>query len=168
MLAQREVFHRGNGATPCLVTPHKVRRPAGEAAMRLVVRFLFFEFSLAWAMVLAGSIRVGVQIWPFFANTLMADVRRRTWRVYLGFLIGLPVAVGWPLLFWLIQTQRGYRGWLQAIAIPWWIVLGTTAFVFLVARVGEAEPRTEGRRTGCRCGTCVAREMDALPGGLTR
>jgi hypothetical protein len=131
--------------------------------MRLAVRFLLFEFSLAWAMVLAGSIRVGVQIWPFFAHTLGAGFRRRAWHAGLGLLIGLPVAVGWPLLFWLVQTQHGYRHWLQAIAIPWWIVLGAAASVLLVARIGEVEPRTEGRGAGCRCGTCVAREMYALP-----
>ena len=58
--------------------------------MRLVVRYLLIEFSLAWAMVLAGFIRAGVQIWPFFANSLRAGLRRRGWRLCLGLLIGLP------------------------------------------------------------------------------
>lgn len=130
--------------------------------MRLVVRILLVEFSLAWAMVLAGFIRVAVQIWPFFADTFMACFRSRVWRVCLGLLIGLPVA-GWPLLFWLVETQAEYRRWLQAIAIPWWIVLGVTASMFLVARAAAVGPPTEGRGTGCRCGTCVARERPALP-----
>ena len=135
--------------------------------MRLVVRFLLFEFWLAWAMMLAGFIRVGGQIWPFLANSLMAGLRRRAWRVFLGLLIGLPVAAGWPLLFWLLRARPGYRSWFQAIAIPWWIVLGAAAFVLLVARAGEVGPRIEGRGSGCRCGTCVARQMDALPGAGT-
>ena len=130
--------------------------------MRLVVRILLVEFSLAWAMVVAGSIRAGLQIWPFFADTLMAGFRSRAGRVCLGLLIGLPVA-GWPLLFWLVETQAEYRKWLQAIAIPWWIVLGVTASMFLVARAGAPGPPTEGCGTGCRCGTCVARETRALP-----
>ncbi len=133
--------------------------------MRLVVRFLLFECWSAWAMMLAGFIRAGVRIWPLFANALMTGLRRRAWRVSLGLLIGLPVAAGWPLLFWLVQARPGYRGWFQAIAIPWWIVLGAAALVLLAARVGELGPRIEERGSGCRCGTCVARQMDVLPGG---
>ena len=35
--------------------------------MRLVVRFLLVEFSLAWGLVLAGSVRVALQIGRFSA-----------------------------------------------------------------------------------------------------
>jgi hypothetical protein len=139
---------------------HEVRRSA-EAAMRLVVRYLLVEFSLAWALVLAGFIRAGVQIWPFFANTLRAGLRRR-WRLGLGLLIGVPVVAGWPLLFWLVQERPEYDAWLQAIAIPWWLVLGGIVSVHLVARAGRADPVPESCETGCRCGTCVARETHAL------
>jgi hypothetical protein len=108
--------------------------------MRLVLRYLLIEFSLAWAMVLAGFIRAGVQIWPFFANSLRAGLRRRRWRLCLGLLIGLPVVAGWPLLFSLAQARPGYEAWLQ----------------------GMADPQPERRQTECRCGTCVARETRAL------
>ncbi len=129
--------------------------------MRLVVRYLLIEFSLAWAMVLAGFIRAGVQIWPFFANTLRAGLRRR-WRVCLGLLIGLPVVAGWPLLFSLAQARPGYEAWLQGIAIPWWLVLGGIVSVHLVARAGRADPPPESCETACRCGACVVRETHAL------
>jgi hypothetical protein len=129
--------------------------------MRLVVRFLLLEFSLAWAMMLAGSIRVGLQIWPFFANTLKAGLR--AWRLGLGLLIGFPVTAGWPLLFWLRQGQPRYRAWLEGIAIPWWIVLGVTALMVLIARISAAELDTRPRGPGCRCRACAAREGHALP-----
>jgi hypothetical protein len=130
--------------------------------MGLVVRYLLIEFSLAWAMVLAGFIRAGVQVWPFFANTLRARLGRRHWRVCLGLLIGLPVVAGWPLLFSFAQERPGYEAWLQGIAIPWWLVLGGIVSVHLLARAGKADPRPERRQTECRCGTCVARETRAL------
>jgi hypothetical protein len=102
--------------------------------MRVVLRVLFFEFSLAWALVLAGSMRVAAQVWPFFAETLGAGWRGR-WRVRAGFLAGVPIAAGWPLLFWLGQEQSGYQGWLRAIAIPWWIFLAVYGLRLLLARV---------------------------------
>ena len=43
--------------------------------MRLVVRFLLFESSLAWALMLAGSVRAGLQIWPFLGKALAACLR---------------------------------------------------------------------------------------------
>ncbi len=130
--------------------------------MRLVLRYLLIEFSLAWAMVLAGFIRAGVQIWQFFANSLRAGLRRRRWRLCLGLLVGLPVVAGWPLLFSLAEARPGYEAWLQGIAIPWWLVLGGIVSVHLVARAGKADPQPERRQTECRCGTCVARETRAL------
>jgi hypothetical protein len=104
--------------------------------MRVVLRILFFEFSLAWALVLAGSMRVAAQVWPFFAETLGAGWRSR-WRVRAGFLAGIPIAAGWPLLFWLGQEQNGYQGWLRAIAIPWWIILAVYGIRLLLARVRD-------------------------------
>jgi hypothetical protein len=86
--------------------------------MRVVLRVLFFEFSLAWALLVAGS----------------AGWRDR-WRVRTGLLIGIPITAGWPLLFWLGQAQRGYQDWLQAIAFPWWIVVGVYGLRILLARV---------------------------------
>lgn len=138
----------------------KVRR-LRRSAMRLVVRFLLLEFSLAWAMMLAGSIHVGMQAWPFFANTLRACLR--AWRVCLGVGIGFPVMAGWPLLFWLRQGQPGYRAWMQGIAIPWWIVLGVTGLMVLIARISATGQPAEPGGTGCRCGSCAAREGHVLP-----
>jgi hypothetical protein len=104
--------------------------------MRVVLRILFFEFSLAWALLLAGSVRVTAQLWPFFARTIRAGWRDR-WRARTGFLIVIPIAAGWPLLFWLGQARNGYHDWLQAIAFPWWIVLGVYGLRLLVAWVWD-------------------------------
>src|SRR5215471_17447457 len=122
--------------------------------MRVVVRVLLFEFSVAWAMMLAGAVRAGVQVWPFLGKTMMAGFRHRTWRVGVGLAIGLPVTVGWPLLFWLIQARRGYAGWLPGIAIPWWIVLGGCGLVVALAKIGQSGERADLGGAGCRCGTC--------------
>jgi len=104
--------------------------------MRVVLRVLFFEFSLAWALLLAGSVRVTAQLLPFFTQTISAAWRDR-WRVRTGLLIGISVVAGWPLLFWLGQSRNGYQGWLQAIAFPWWIVIGVYGLRLLVARVWD-------------------------------
>ncbi len=104
--------------------------------MRIVLRVLFFEFSLAWALLLAGSVRVTAQLWPFFTQTIGAGWRDR-WRVRTGFLIVIPIAAGWPLLFWLGQARNGYHDWLWAIAFPWWIVLGVYGLRLLAARVWD-------------------------------
>ncbi len=92
--------------------------------MRVVLRILLVEFSAAWVLVVAGMLRTGLQVVPLFAGTLATAGRRVGWRVGLGVLIGVPVVAGWPLLFWLIQTESGYHAWMKGIAIPWWIVLG--------------------------------------------
>ena len=104
--------------------------------MRVVLRVLIFEFSLAWALLLAGSARVAAQVWPFFAHALTAGWRDR-WRLRVGLSIGIPVAAGWPLLFWLGQAQNGYQRWLPAIAIPWWILLAVYGLRLLLARVWD-------------------------------
>jgi hypothetical protein len=104
--------------------------------MRVVLRVLLFEFSLAWALLLAGSVRVAGQLWPFFTETIGAGWRDR-WRVRAGLLIGIPIAAGWPLLFWLGQARNGYQDWLQAIAFPWWIVFGVFGLRLLLARVWD-------------------------------
>jgi hypothetical protein len=52
-------------------------------------------------------------------------------------LIVIPIAAGWPLLFWLGQARNGYHDWLRAIAFPWWIVLGVFSLRLLVARVWD-------------------------------
>jgi hypothetical protein len=44
--------------------------------MRLVLRVLFFEFALSWAVVFAGWVHFGVRAWPFAINTLNAGFRR--------------------------------------------------------------------------------------------
>lgn len=129
--------------------------------MRLVVRIVLFEFSLAWAMMLAGCLRAGLQIWPFLTGPLRAC--GRAWRPGPGALIGFPVTAGWPLLFWLRQAQPGYRSWLQGIAIPWWVVLSVTGLMVLIARLSAAEPSAGPDRSRRRCGTCAAGEAQVLP-----
>ena len=122
--------------------------------MRLVMRFLLFEFSLAWGLVLAGSVRVGLQIWPFLGSLFTAFLR--AWRLCLGLAIGFPVLAGWWLLFWFRQAQPGYRNWLQGMAIPWWIVLGLTALMVLITKISsEARLRAGARASECRCATCA-------------
>ena len=123
--------------------------------MRLFVRFLLVEFSLAWGLVLADLVRVGLKLWPFLGSALTACLR--AWRLGLALAVGFPVAVGWPLLFWLREARPGYRMWLQGVAIPWWIVLGVTALLVLITKVsGEASLRGAGRAAECRCATCAA------------
>jgi hypothetical protein len=102
--------------------------------MRVVLRVLFFEFSLAWALLVAGSIRVTAQLWPLFTQSVGAGWRDR-WRARTGLLIGIAITAGWPLLFWLGQARNGYQDWLQAIAFPWWIVVGVYGLRILLARV---------------------------------
>ncbi len=107
--------------------------------MRVVLRILLVEFSAAWVLVVAGMLRTGLQVVPLFAGTLATTGRRVGWRVSLGVLIGVPVVAGWPLLFWLIQTESGYHAWMKGIAIPWWIVVGCCGVVVLCTWAEKAE-----------------------------
>lgn len=102
--------------------------------MRIVLRILLVEFSVAWLMVLAGMVHAGLQALPFFARTIAAAGRRIGWHRFLGFSVGGPVVVGWPLLFWLMETEKGYHLWMRGIAIPWWIVVGCSSLVILASR----------------------------------
>jgi hypothetical protein len=115
--------------------------------MRLVLRVLFFEFALSWALVLAGWIRVAVQVRPFLMGTLRTDVRRAA-RVGAGLLVGVP-AVGWPLLFRFssVWAADAHTGWLN-VAIPWWLLLGVCGSLVVVARACEERPRP-GLHGGC-------------------
>ena len=120
--------------------------------MRLVLRIVFFEFALSWAMMLAGWVRVAVQARPFLVNTLR--IRRRAWRAGLRLLIALPVVAGWPLVFQFRPMWWANTDWLT-VATPWWILVGACGSLVLVAKVCAEPPRRE-LQTGCRCGTCVA------------
>jgi hypothetical protein len=102
--------------------------------VRVVMRTLLVEFSLAWVMVLAGWFRAGLKAVPFFAGTVAVTWQRVNWRPVLALLIGTPIVAGWPLLFILMQSERGYHMWMRGIAIPWWIVLACGSAVFLAAR----------------------------------
>jgi hypothetical protein len=102
--------------------------------MRLVLRVLLFEFVLSWAMMLAGSIRVATQICAVAAHPLQACFRRRGWRVGLGLTIAIPVVAGWPALFLPTQAEYASGDWL-AIAIPWWVVIGTLGAEMLAVRL---------------------------------
>jgi hypothetical protein len=101
--------------------------------MRLVLRVLFVEFALSWAMVLAGAARVAVQIWPFARESLAAGFQNRAWRVGTGLAVAVPVVAGWPALFLPSQARNAAGDWLK-IAIPWWILLGALGAQLLVAR----------------------------------
>lgn len=89
--------------------------------MRLVLRVLFFEFALSWAMVLAGPVRVAWQMVQFARQS--ARRRRRAWRLGLSLLVAIPVVAGWPALFLPVQAEDAAGNWLK-IAIPWWILIG--------------------------------------------
>jgi hypothetical protein len=102
--------------------------------MRLALRVLFFEFALWWAMVLAGSARVAVQIGPFVTQSLKPRLQSRACRVGLRLMIGIPVVAGWPALFLPVQAEYAAGDWLK-IAIPWWIVIGALSAEILLARL---------------------------------
>ena len=102
--------------------------------MRLVLRVLFFEFALSWAMVLAGSVHVAMQIWPFVKRSLKTRLQSRTWRVGMGLMIAIPVVAGWPALFLSTQAKYAAGNWLK-IAIPWWVLIGALGAEMLVARL---------------------------------
>ena len=51
-------------------------RPSKGAAMRFVLRVLFFELALSWAMVVAGWVHFAARAWPFAVNALRAGFRR--------------------------------------------------------------------------------------------
>jgi hypothetical protein len=101
--------------------------------MRFVLRVLFLEAALSWAMVLAGSVRVAVQIWPFVQRSLSASFGGRDWRMGVGLLVAGPAVAGWPALFVLSETQSAGGDWLS-IAIPWWILLGALTAQMLAVR----------------------------------
>jgi hypothetical protein len=102
--------------------------------MRLVLRVLFFEFALSWAMMLAGTAHVVMQVSPFVRHSVLGRLRGRGWRVGLGLVIGFPVAAGWPALFLPTEAQNAAGDWLK-IAIPWWILLGVLSAQVLAARL---------------------------------
>ena len=102
--------------------------------MRLVLRVLFFEVVLSWAMLLAGSVHVAMQIWPFVKRSLKIRPQSRAWRVGLGLMIGIPVVAGWPALFLPAQAEYAAGDWLK-IAIPWWVLIGVLGAEMLLARL---------------------------------
>lgn len=104
--------------------------------MRLVLRVLFVEFALSWAMMLAGSARVAAQIWPFVREPLKARFGSRAWRVGAGVAVAVPVVAGWPALFLPAEAQNAAGDWL-IIAIPWWILLGALGAQLLAVRFTE-------------------------------
>jgi hypothetical protein len=102
--------------------------------MRLVLRVLFVEFALSWAMVLAGSAHVARLVWPLVARSLKTRFRSRGWRVGLGLVVAIPVVAGWPVLFWPAQAEYAGGNWLK-IAIPWWVLIGALGAEMLMARL---------------------------------
>lgn len=102
--------------------------------MRLVLRVLFFEFALSWAMMLAGSLHAAMQIWPFVKRSLKTRLQGRVWRVGLSLMIVVPLVAGWPVFFLPAQREYAAGDWLK-IAIPWWILIGALGAEMLVARL---------------------------------
>lgn len=100
--------------------------------MRLVLRVLFFEFALSWAMVLAGQVRVAMEMCPLARQR--ARRRRRAWRLGLSLFIAIPVVAGWPALFLPAQAEYAAGNWLK-IAIPWWILIGALGAQVLAVRL---------------------------------
>ena len=130
--------------------------------MRLVLRVLLIESLLSWGMVLAGAVRTGLQIWSFSMDSVAAAFQSRALRMGLGLLIGVPIVVGWPLLFRFVRAQHVYQLWFD-VALWWWVLLGGTgAFVALAASASTVKPRAEGRETECRCGTCMGHAFRKL------
>jgi hypothetical protein len=131
--------------------------------MRLVMRVLLFEFTVSSALLLAGWIRVAVQVWPFAMDSLKAGFVGRAWaraggrtlRAGLGLLVGLPVVAGWPVLLSPVLAKYASGDWL-AIAAVWWVLAGAVGALLLAAKIVESQPGT-GPGTGCRCGVCVSR-----------
>jgi hypothetical protein len=113
--------------------------------MRVVMRILLVEFSLAWAMVVAGWMRAGLQAVPFVAGSVVTTWRRVSWGPVLGLLIGTPIVAGWPLMFDLVHSEPRYHLWMRAIAIPWWIVLGCGGGMFLAARAARSQAESQDR-----------------------
>ena len=113
--------------------------------MRVLLRILLIEFSVAWLLVLAGMVQAGLQALPFFAHNVVSVVasagRRIGWRRFLVFFVGGPIVVGWPLMFVLMETERGYHAWMRGIAIPWWIVVGCGGLMLLAAKAQSTADR---------------------------
>lgn len=132
--------------------------------MRIVLRVLLVECALSWVMLLAGYVHVARQIWPFAT----ARFRGRNWRVGLGLLAGLPVAVGWPAMFLARGLATSVHGdWLN-LAIPWWVMLGAAGAVLLVVTKVRADEIRAELQTGCRCGACVAYGHSLPSSGFSR
>ena len=108
--------------------------------MRLVLRVLFFEFALSWAVVVAGCARVAVQIWPHVKQPLRAGLRSRVLREGLGMLVGLAIVAGWPLLLAPIHSGTGAGDWL-AVAEPWWAIATPVCALILAAKISEIRSR---------------------------
>jgi hypothetical protein len=105
--------------------------------MRLLLRVVFFEFAASWAMVLAGSVRAAMQIWPFVRSPLAGCFRGRAWRTGAGLLAGVAVVAGWPVVLLPSEAANAGGNWLK-IAIPWWILVGALGAQFLVVRLARS------------------------------
>lgn len=101
--------------------------------MRLVLRVLFVEFALSWAMMLAGTTHVARLIWPVAARSAKTRFRSRAWRAGLGLAVAVPVVAGWPALFLPSQAEYAGGNWLK-IAVPWWVLVGALGAEMLVMR----------------------------------
>ena len=100
--------------------------------MRLVLRVLIFEFALSWVMVLAGWVRVAMDVCQVARQS--ARRRRRAWRLGLSLFVAIPVVAGWPALFLPVQAQDAAGNWLK-IAVPWWILIGALGAQALAVRL---------------------------------
>jgi len=59
---------------------------------------------------------------------------RHGWGNRLWFVIAGLILVGWPLIFWTLQSQPGYHRWLIGLAIPWWIVVAGAGLTVMIVK----------------------------------
>jgi hypothetical protein len=78
---------------------------------------------------------VGGRSGPFPWTVSAQAPSKRGWQIRVMMAFGGLVAVGWPLLFWTVQSQRAYHNWLGTIAVGWWVIVGAVSLLVVLARI---------------------------------
>jgi hypothetical protein len=84
--------------------------------------------------------RLGVRLGPFHASTSTRRRRRKSSGVgpFLAGVVFIGAVIFWPLAL----GQRpggGYHGWVYAIAIPYWVLLGALALAYAIGKSSPGE-----------------------------